>query len=67
MFREILKQMGKMNGISHFKQKALMSKAFFFTGMNVTPPVVEFRVLSAQEEQSDALILLETPVKRKID
>lgn len=67
MFGEILKQMGKMNGISHFKQKALMKKCFFSTGMNVMPPVVEFRVLSAQEEQTDAVILLERPGKRKID
>jgi len=35
--------------------------------MNVTPPVVEFEVLSAQEEQTDAVITLERPVKRNID
>lgn len=67
MFREIFEQMGKMNGITRFKQKALMSKAFFFTGANVTPPVVKFRMLSAQEEQTDAVILFERPVKRNID
>jgi len=32
-------------------------------GMNVTPPVV----LSAQEEQTNAVILLERPLKRNTD
>lgn len=42
---------------------------FICTGVDVTPPVVvvQFRVLSAQEEQTEAVILLERSVKRNID